>query len=591
MFLFFFFILHCSPQIHPVNSIINKVSTTNVTAMKKYLFSLFLTLFSLNHAYAGSGDDLEALLSIDGVNNQQSNENSMPYKVECKQTREDTVKCTLETEKGAYVYKDSLKAECKNGIVVVEPLKKGTIHSDPNGAHETYEGPFTFKVNLIDVKKDSLVKVKFRGCDSDGICYPEGSTDVLINADFTLDKGEAVAYGTDRSQNTDETYADFIIMLLLALLLGAALDLTPCVFPMLTIYSATILGREFVSKAHSIRLNGSYLTGLALTYCIAGIIFSVIGVAAHAFLQHPVSVIVMAAALVVFALDCMGIITLKVPLLFNNKLQNKINAQKEGTATKAFIFGALSALITTPCTSAPLAGALIYVMNTNSLLKGSLLFLAIGIGMGLPLVLIGFFGNKFLSTFKGKGQIIRNLLAIPLLIAAVYVTEHLYQEYAAYVKSLVYAFCASYLIYTLKDLLKLKAPATICVLVFILLSNIFYKMTETIELPFTNIENISNLENYKGKKVLLTIGADWCSNCHALDKQLYATVDFKKAMDNVVLLRYDFTNPDTKESKEAALKFRLVGVPFAAVIDEDQNIVKTFTGGVSLEELNEALKK
>ena len=299
----------------------------------------------------------------------------------------------------------------------------------------------------------------------------------------------------------------------------------------------------------------------------------------------------MAAALVVFALDCMGIITLKVPLLFNNKLQNKINAQKEGTATKAFIFGALSALITTPCTSAPLAGALIYVMNTNSLLKGSLLFLAIGIGMGLPLVLIGFFGNKFLSTFKGKGQIIRNLLAIPLLIAAVYVTEHLYQEYAAYVKSLVYAFCASYLIYTLKDLLKLKAPATICVLVFILLYNIFYKMTETIELPFTNIENISNLEHYKGKKVLLTIGADWCSNCHALDKQLYATEDFKKAMDNVVLLRYDFTNPDTKESKEAALKFRLVGVPFAAVIDEDQNIVKTFTGGVSLEELNEALKK
>lgn len=148
----------------------------------------------------------------------------------------------------------------------------------------------------------------------------------------------------------------------------------------------------------------------------------------------------------------------------------------------------------------PLAGALIYVMNTNSLLKGSLLFLAIGIGMGLPLVLIGFFGNKFLSTFKGKGQIIRNLLAIPLLIAAVYVTEHLYQEYAAYVKSLVYAFCASYLIYTLKDLLKLKAPATICVLVFILLSNIFYKMTETVEVPFTDIENVSMLENYKGKK-------------------------------------------------------------------------------------------
>lgn len=91
--------------------------------------------------------------------------------------------------------------------------------------------------------------------------------------------------------------------------------------------------------------------------------------------------------------------------------------------------------------------------------------------------------------------------------------------------------------------------------------------------------------------MLLTIGADWCSNCHALDRQLYATDEFKKAMENVVLLRYDFTNPDSQASKDAALKFRLVGVPFAAVIDEDQNVVKTFTGGVSLEEIKEALNR
>ena len=72
------------------------------------------------------------------------------------------------------------------------------------------------------------------------------------------------------------------------------------------------------------------------------------------------------------------------------------------------MFGALSALIATPCTSAPLAGALIYVISTNSILKGMLMFLFIGIGMGVPLLVIGTFGSRFLNIFRvrrqGKGK-------------------------------------------------------------------------------------------------------------------------------------------------------------------------------------------
>lgn len=560
--------------------------------IKTFIFTiLLLPAASVSASDISTNDDLDSLLSIDYAKNQSSKKTELPYSIECRKQSADKLKCTLTLDAGAYVYKDSIKVTCNEGIAVIDSLPLAQEHRDPNGVQEIYKSSFSFDVNLIDVKKDRSIQIYCRGCDKDGICYPENVYSYLTDESYSIDKSDKSAYSNQSEGSGLFSSSDnFLLLIALALLLGAALDLTPCVFPMLTIYSATILGGEYISKSHCIRQNVSYLSGLAMTYCLAGILFSEIGVIAHSVLQHPVSVCTMAAALFLFALDCMGVVTLKVPALFNSSLQNKINEQKAGTKTKAFVFGALSALITTPCTSAPLAGALIYVMNSNSLLKGSLLFLSIGIGMGLPLVLIGIFGNKFISAFKGRGAIVRKLIAIPLFIAAVLVTEHLYQEYVSVIKALVYSFCIAYTLYVFKDLLKLKAPLTICTVIFLIsFAQCQKTLQDPVKLPFTNIENVMDLNKYQGKKILLTISADWCSNCHALDSSLYATDEFKQAMSNVQLLRYDFTDPKSRQSIEFAKKFNLIGVPFAAILDKNQNVVKTFTGGVSLEELQKSV--
>ena len=378
----------------------------------------------------------------------------------------------------------------------------------------------------------------------------------------------------------------FLLILFLCLIFGAALDLTPCVLPMLSIYSATILGGRFENTAHAFKQNLSYLLGLALTYCVLGLIFAQVGVAAHGVLQHPLSLIVMASLLLIFAFDCMGAIHLKVPSCLNAKLEKTISRQKSGTLKKAFVFGALSALIATPCTSAPLAGALIYVISTNSILKGMLMFLFIGIGMGVPLLVIGTFGSRFLNIFRGKSNVVKNLLAIPLILGSYFIVKHLFGALDVYIEPFVYALCTAYAVGILLHSRKLSIILTSSLATFfVLFSCIFFIAGTTQKLPFTYEQSYESLSPYKGQKILITVSADWCSNCHELDKKLYSTSEFKEATKDLKLIRFDFTKPDTDENLMLAKKLAIVGVPFVALIDEKGKIKGSYTGDVSLSEL------
>ena len=355
---------------------------------------------------------------------------------------------------------------------------------------------------------------------------------------------------------------------------------------MLSIYSATILGGKFINTAHAFKQNLSYLSGLALTYCVLGLVFAQLGVAAHGVLQHPLSLIVMASLLLIFAFDCMGAIHLKVPSCLNAKLEKTISRQKSGTLKKAFVFGALSALIATPCTSAPLAGALIYVISTNSIVKGMLMFLFIGIGMGVPLLIIGTFGSRFLNIFRGKSNVVKNLLAIPLILGSYFIVKHLFGALDVYIEPFVYALSTAYAVGILLHSRKLSIILTSSLATFfVLFSCIFFIAGTTQKLPFTYEQSYESLSPYKGQKILITVSADWCSNCHELDKKLYSTSEFKEAAKDLKLIRFDFTKPDTDDNLKLAKKLAIVGVPFVALIDEKGKIKGSYTGDVSLSEL------
>lgn len=599
------------------------------------LISLFLCCFLTSNT-ASADDSFDALFNMPEVKTKTSAEATVPFTSTCTYEDSYKIKCKLNLNDGAYIYKESVQVVSSDAKAILSSIPDGIEHSDLNGNSKIIDKSFEVEITLLKASKENVISLLYRGCDSAGICYPEQKTNFVITKDVDATKDELLNAGnSDKAESTDntsrsnltgntteQTYApenktdrnlsstgamalsstdnnnaqnqhslfnksdSFLLILFLCLIFGAALDLTPCVLPMLSIYSATILGGKFENTAHAFKQNLSYLLGLALTYCVLGLIFAQVGVAAHGILQHPLSLIIMASLLLIFAFDCMGAIHLKVPSCLNAKLEKTISRQKSGTLKKAFVFGSLSALIATPCTSAPLAGALIYVISTNSIVKGMLMFLFIGIGMGVPLLIIGTFGSRFLNFFRGKGNVVKNLLAIPLILGSYFIVKHLFGSLDEYIEPLVYALCTAYAVGILLHSRKLSIILTSSLATFfVIFSCIFFIAGTTQKLPFTYEQSYESLSSYKGQKILITVSADWCANCHELDKKIYSTSEFKKATKDLKLIRFDFTKPDTNDNLELAKRLSIVGVPFVALIDENGKIKGSFTGDVSLSEL------
>ena len=599
------------------------------------LISLFLSCF-LTSNVALADDSFDALFNMPEVKTENHTVATVPFTSTCAYDEPAKIKCKLNLKAGSYIYKDSVQIVSSDAKAILSSIPDGIEHTDLNGKSKIIDKSFEVKITLLKASKENVISLLYRGCDSAGICYPEQKTNFVITKDVDAGKDKLLNAGnSNKAESTDyssasnltgnvseQTYTpenktdrilsstgamalsatdnnnaqdqhslfnksdSFLLILFLCLIFGAALDLTPCVLPMLSIYSATILGGRFENTAHAFKQNLSYLLGLALTYCVLGLIFAQVGVAAHGVLQHPLSLIVMASLLLIFAFDCMGAIHLKVPSCLNAKLEKTISRQKSGTLKKAFVFGALSALIATPCTSAPLAGALIYVISTNSIVKGMLMFLFIGIGMGVPLLIIGTFGSRFLNIFRGKGNVVKNLLAIPLILGSYFIVKHLFGALDEYIEPFVYALCTAYAVGILLHSRKLSIILTSSLATFfVIFSFIFFVAENTQKLPFTYEQSYENLSSYKGQKVLITVSADWCSNCHELDKTIYATGAFKEASKDLKLIRFDFTKPDTDDNLKLAKKLSIVGVPFVALIDENGKVKGSFTGDVTLSEL------
>lgn len=516
--------------------------------------------------------------------NSQRQELKTPFDAICTLS-EDKLSCFVEIDKGAYIYKDSLTVEANEALIEINNVPKGVIHSDLNGKRLILNESFNFEINFVSVKEGQNINLNYQGCDSLGICYPVATKSFVTIKDYTTEK--ILSTKDNHNFGIFKAQDNFLIIVLLCFVFGALLDLTPCLFPMLSVYSGMILGSKYQGFKRTLSLNLLYLLGLSITYCILGYIFSKLGVLTHSYLQHPIASIFMSLLLIVFALNCMGLVNIKVPSLFNLKIQSTLSQKQNGTFGKAFLFGMLSALITTPCTSAPLAGALIYVMNTNSLFKGMIMFFAIGLGMGMPLVLIGTYGAKFLSIFKNKANVIKNLLAIPLILAAFYISSHLFGQHIIEAKALVYAVLVAYFIGVVVRKRKVSFILSIAAIAIATFAFTYLKFNQKIRLPFVNLTKFEQLNNFKGRPTLISIGADWCTNCHALDEQIYSSEEFINYTKGINKVRFDFTDPSTQENQKLAKKLQIVGVPYLAIFDKNGNLVFKHVGTFSKEELFE----
>lgn len=209
-------------------------------------------------------------------------------------------------------------------------------------------------------------------------------------------------------------------------LAGLGLTFTPCVLPMLPILTSIIVGQN-AHRGRALALSLSYVAGMALTFTLLGTLMGLFGASLNlqARLQSAWVLVPFAALFALFAVAMFGGFDLRLPSQLSqraNRWQERL--QRSGPLGLAGA-GALSVLVVSPCVSAPLAGALVFISTTGDTLAGALALLALGLGMGVPLIVVGTFGGQWLPRAGAWMNGVKAVFGVMLLGVAIWLIERL----------------------------------------------------------------------------------------------------------------------------------------------------------------------
>lgn len=310
------------------------------------------------------------------------------------------------------------------------------LKDDPNfGPVKVFHVRIKASADMRELKPKYL-HVSYQGCSQAGLCYPAQSLRLRIDASgrgqVVSETAVASALQAAEAEQPLESaggIADFLRttgfwgILGTFLLLGIGLSLTPCVLPMVPILSGIIAGQgENLSARRGFSLAGAYVLGMSFSYAVAGVCVGYFGASANisVWLQNPWVLSVFAGVFVVLALAMFGFYELQLPSSVMNKLNAFNQKQQGGRFFGVAIMGVLSALVVSPCVSAPLAGALIYISTTGDALLGGAALFALGMGMGVPLLLIGLGGGALVPRAGMWMLAVKSFFGVLLLAVALW---------------------------------------------------------------------------------------------------------------------------------------------------------------------------
>ena len=519
---------------------------------------------------------------------------------------------------GYYMYRDKLKFSVNGAELGTVALPKGKPHEDEYfGKQEVYYTYVDIPVGLKQADENATLTVTFMGCAEGKLCYPPTKHEVVLKAIAANDGLIAGAESTTTTEqtSTEPSTADkantqpitqqdtlsqmlsndsLIWTLVIFFGLGVGLALTPCVFPMYPILSGIIVGQgQKLSTAKAFTLSMAYVQGMAITYSILGLVVASAGLKYQAALQHPAVLVVLAILFFVLSLSMFGLYDLKLPSSWQEKMNSVSNNQKGGNLVGVFLMGVISGLVASPCTTAPLSGALVYVAQTGDLLQGFLALYVLSMGMGLPLLIIGTSGGKLLPRAGAWMDIIKTIFGFLLIAVSIVMLGRIWTGVVSDVLwSLWGVSFTGYLMHQNKlSEFNWKQTVRSVLLTLALLASFSYGFqavmghfgfnnnsvgtaatTEEVH-GFKRIKSIEDLEQEiaaataQGKPVMLDLYADWCVACKEFEAITFKDADVLARMNKIVLLQADVTKSD-KVDVALLEKYNVLGLPTLLMFNE-----------------------
>jgi thioredoxin:protein disulfide reductase len=382
---------------------------------------------------------------------------------------------------------------------------------------------------------------------------------------------------------------------------GLLLSLTPCIFPMIPILSGIIVGHgNRITTPRAFLLSLSYVIASASAYTVFGILAALFGENLQTLFQQPWIVGLFSAVFVLLSLSMFGFYNLQLPAAIQTKLHNSSVKHQDGSLWGAAIMGALSSLIVGPCVAAPLAGALIFIGQTgDAVLGGSALF-ALGLGMGVPLLLLGVSAGKLLPKAGGWMNATKAVFGVIMLAVAVWMLSRVIPPAITMllwamllVLPAIYLSAIDPLPEHASGWRKLWKGVGLMMLAYGVLLLIGLSMGNSNPLKplqgfattsaqaaeqglsFQRVHSIAELEakvkqaSAEGKGVMLDFYADWCVSCKEMEAYTFTDAKVKQALNGFVLLQADVT-ANSDADKALLEKFKLIGPPAILFFGIDQ---------------------
>ena len=530
-------------------------------------------------------------------------------------------------EQDYYLYKDKFSFSVEEASIENVNFPEAKIKNDEFfGEVSVYTAPLEIEIELNNLKKDSIfVTIEHQGCWEGGVCYPPQIN--RIEVDFEGSKnahsstGEAV---TESEKITSEQFKKGgLALFIAAFLAGLALSWTPCVYPMVPILSGIIIGqKETPSNFNAVLMSITFVLSMSLAYALIGASAGYFGAGINlqAMMQTPWVLFVFSIIFILLALSMFGLYDIQLPEGFQTKLTSISNSQSGGSFVGVSIMGFLSALIVGPCVTPFLATALSYVIAGGSAAKGGASLFAMGLGMGVPLIIICGWGVNTLPKAGPWMENVKKVFGFAMIAVALYLLDRILSPMLSLILWAFLFTLAPILLGALKNwtrsLSLLSIFFKLLSLLFLVYGILLWLMVskgggdiqqplDTIiygdridasnSVEFQILENEAELNTLVSntiqneKLLVLKFYAEWCIACKKLERVVFKDTLVNQSLKESMAYTVDITN-NNLINQSIMSRFSLVGPPAILFFKNGKEIRhQRVIGEVSAEELTKRI--
>lgn len=527
---------------------------------------------------------------------------------------EQTLLATFKPAPGYYLYRDRLSfalQDVPGSEVRQVNLPEGKLKTDAFfGTTQVYYEPFQVALAVspagVDLRQETL-QVGYQGCSESGVCYPPITKSIALFSVPTVDASIAGGGGSGLSETgrIGQLLESGNYWLIGASFLGFGLLLsfTPCMLPMIPILSGIIVKQDArTSRSRSVILSITYVLGMAITYAIAGVVAGMSGVMVSATMQSPWVLGSFSLFFVILSLPMFGLYELQMPVALQNRIAQTSNRLRGGGLGGVFGMGALSAIIVGPCVAAPLAGAMLYISQTQDMVLGGAALFMLAIGMGIPLVLIGASAGTLLPKAGPWMEKVKAFFGILLLATAIWIASPVLPAVITMLLWAALAIASFVLLWVSRQSSRrtgkgIYLQRTLAGLFLVIGAGLITSVAtggRDILQPFAHLEGSTTatkmsplqfeyinrvaeldarLDSAKGQYVMLDFYADWCVSCKEMDAFVFSDDRIKKKLSEAVLIKADVTDM-TAEHQALLKRFGLFGPPGTLFFDREGRLIQ-----------------